>query len=42
MDLPNSQLTVLGPAADPATWRDRTDGAVTFDRPEAASQDQAR
>jgi Sulfatase len=42
MDLPNSQLTVLGPATDPATWRDRADGALTFDRPEAASQDQAR
>jgi hypothetical protein len=37
-DLPNSPLTVLGPAADPATWQDRIDGAVTAGRPEITSQ----
>jgi Sulfatase len=41
-DLPNSQLTVLGPAADPATWRGQADGAVTLGRPEVTSQDRAR
>jgi arylsulfatase A-like enzyme len=27
-DLPNSELTVLGPAADPATWRSQVAGAA--------------
>jgi len=41
-DLPNSNLTVLGPATDPATWRDQVDGAVTGGRPDVASRNEPR
>jgi hypothetical protein len=39
-DLPNSKLTVLGPATDPATWRGHVDGAATVRRPEVISRDE--
>jgi hypothetical protein len=38
-DLPNSELTVLGPAADPATWRSQVAGAATITGPKVTSHD---
>lgn len=41
-NLPNSKLTVLGPATDPATWRGQVDGAAAVGRPEVISRDEPR